>query len=123
MEGTLQVRKVVTGLSLEADGFYCRQLALLDPAHQIPGSLVGRCYLSNPVVKKALFSLSSCRAKGELVRALFRSSVGLQCSTALIVPPLLRPSSDHVLLGISGLAVSKESGDCLREQVETSSGV
>ena len=36
----------------EADGLYCRQLMLLDPAHQIPRPFVSRCYLSNPVVKK-----------------------------------------------------------------------
>ena len=76
-EGTPQVRKVITGLSLEANGLYCRQLTLLDPAHQIPRSFVSRCYLSNPVVEKAPFSLSSFRAKEEPVQALSCSSVSL----------------------------------------------
>ena len=123
MEGTLQVRKVITGLSLEANSLYCQQLVLLDPAHQISRSFVGRCYFSNPVVKKALFGLSSYKAKGGPVQALSSSSVSLQYNTALVVPPLLRPSSDRIFLSISGLAVSKKPRNCFREQVETSSGV
>jgi len=51
------------------------------------------------------------------------SSVCLQCNSALVVPLLLRLSSDSVLLGMSGSAVSKEPGNCLREQVKTSSRV
>ena len=105
------------------NGLYYWQLMLLDLAHKVLRSFVSRCYLSNPVVKKTLFGLFSCKAKGEPVQALSSSSVGLQCSSALVVLPLLRPNSNSVLLGIYSPAASKEPKNCFRKQVETSIGV
>ena len=105
------------------NSLYYWQLMLLDLAHKVPRSFVSRCYLSNPVVKKALFGFSSCRVKGEPVQALSSSSVSLQCSTALIVLLLLRPDSNSILLGICGPVVSKEPRNCFRKQVKTSSEV
>ena len=108
---------------MKANGLYCWQLMLLDPAHQIPRPFVSKCYLSNSVVKKAPFGLSTYRVKEEPVQVLSSSSVGLQCRTALVVLPLFRPSSDSDLLGISSPAVSKEPRNCLKEQVKTSNEV
>ena len=101
VEGAPQVQKIITETSLKANSLYCQQLMLLDPTHWILRPFVSRCYLSNSIVKKALFSLPSCRAKGKPVQALSSSSISLQCSSALVVPLLLRPSSDSVLLDIN----------------------
>ena len=96
---------------------------LFDPAHKIPGSFVGRCNFSNSVVKKVSLGLSSCRAKRGPVRVFSNHSVSLQCSLALIVPPLLRMSGYSNSLSISSPTVSKEPRNCLRKQVKTSNRV
>ena len=115
MESILQVWEIVTGLLLKVNGLYYKQLILFDSAYWIQKSLGSRCNFRIPVVKKAFFGLSSYRAKEEPVRVLSSLFISFQCNFVLIVPPLLRLSSDCNFLYISSLVVSKKPRDYLRE--------
>ena len=115
VESTSQVWEIIVGFFLKANSLYCRQLILIDLAHQIPRLFVSRCNFSNSIVKKQFFSLSSCRSKEELVRALSSPSISHQCSLALIVPSLLILSSDCNSFDISSLAVRNKFRNCFRE--------
>jgi len=66
-----------------------------------------------------LFGQSSCRVKEKLVRVLLSLFINLQYSSALIVPLLLRPSSDHNSLCISSLAVAKSLEITLESESKT----
>jgi len=67
---------------------------LLDPTYKVPGVFVGGCNLCNPVIKEGLFCRSCSRVEQMPILSGSCASISCKYISVLIVPPLLRSSSD-----------------------------
>ena len=88
---------------------------LLNPAYQVPRVFVGRHNLCNPVVEERVFSTSSGRAEQAPITPVSSQSIPLKCRLVLIVPLLLRASSDSDVPSMSVSSFSNYLGNITRE--------
>ena len=91
---------------------------LLDPAHKIPGAFVGGCNLCNPVVKEGPFCRSCSRAEQTPILSGSCASISCKCTSALIVPPLLRLGGNSDIPSISLPCIGDYPRNCCRKQVQ-----